>query len=100
MWKHEHAAAKALKQFAGRIEFQNRWKSGSGARIGAATFGYPQAAIAIDLHCAGRPPHSAVGKLKPIFDRAIRIGQVRLRISDCDSSYASDDDGQYFRLHS
>ena len=54
--KHEHAAAKALEQFTGRIELQNRWKIGSRARIGSAAFGHPHATVAIDSTALVEPP--------------------------------------------
>src|SRR5262249_18310270 len=83
----KHAAAKALEQFAGWIELQDRrigiaatGPGGDAGRHGVeAAMEDPDIAVAVDMHPDDLTPTAAIhalGQGRPAFDQAIGIGQL------------------------
>ena len=85
MRPHNHPRAKAFHQIARRIEFQNGREVRFGAGSSAAPFDDPDAfAVAIDVRADHLSPRPPLGQLRPVLDRAIRIGRgIRIGLGEC-----------------
>ncbi len=79
----DQPGTEALHQRSGRIELEDRIEVRSGATVGTAALGDPDApAILVDLDRAGRTPWSPRGKPGPAFDGPVRIGRIVDRAAD------------------
>src|SRR5262245_1655415 len=73
--RDQHAAAKALDQFSVFIKVENRVEHGVLAGVRPASFGNPDGfTVFIDFDRACGAPRSALGQLRPVRYRLVRIG--------------------------
>src|SRR6266700_963516 len=72
--KNKQPLAEALEQFACRIKSEDRRQVRASTSISAAPLRHPYAAVRADVDRTGRSPRPPLGELRPVLDRAVRIG--------------------------